>query len=297
MTRAVASRVDRTAGYREEAGFLDIDGTRMFAVTYVPVSDARMGVVICSSILIEHMTNYRREVVLARALAARGMAVQRFHYRGTGHSAGDESQVTQDLLVEDTRAVVKHFAEQSGVSRLAFVGSRWGALVAAMAATDSPQIPLVLVEPVVDTNRYFRDLGRARRVIDLRATADEWETGESQQVLEKGSRPAATSLEQEFEKQGWADTLGWMLYEPLYTSGSGKRLDEVLMDRTGPLLLVQLDRGKTLKPEFADLMSQVQSSQFDVRLITDEPGWFFPGSEMRAIDPLVEITVQWLSDH
>lgn len=294
---AVASRVDREAGYREEAGFFEIDGSLMFAVTSVPVSPARTGVIICSSILIEHMTNYRREVVLARALATRGMAVQRFHYHGTGHSSGDESRLTQDLLVQDALAVVKHFVERTEVSRLAFVGSRWGALVAAMAAANTPESPLVLVEPVVDTDRYFRELGRARRVIDLRETADEGEPGEAQPVVVAGPGPT-TSMEQEFGKQGWADTLGWMLYERLYTSGSGKRLDEVLRDRTGPVLLVQLDHEERLKPEFAELKkSLVHSNQFDVRLIIDEPGWLFPGSEMRAVDPLAEITAQWLSDH
>jgi pimeloyl-ACP methyl ester carboxylesterase len=292
----VARRVDRSAGYWEEATFLEVNGSPVFVVTCAPAGPARGGVTICSSILIEHMTNYRREVVLARALAAGGIASQRFHYRGAGHSGGDESTVTLDSMLEDALAASRHLADRADVDRLAFAGARWGGLVAAMAARAHPEEPLVLWEPVLDTERYFREMKRARRVLDLkdarpRSGSENGRTGEA------GRAPQSASLEQELERQGWADMLGFTLHHRLYSSGRGKRLSEVLADRTGPLLVVQFGLGKTLKPELSQLEGTLgpRGIFFESHLIEDEPGWFFPGSELRAAEALAEVTVKWLA--
>lgn len=50
-------------------------------------------VVVCPPTLAAFPSNYGREVAAARALAARGYAVQRIHYRGTGNSDGDATEV------------------------------------------------------------------------------------------------------------------------------------------------------------------------------------------------------------
>ncbi len=80
--RAVAT------GITEAAEFFGPPGERMLGLAHLPTS-AASGVLVCSSIQAEFAKNYRREVLLARALARQGRAVGRFHYRGTGNSDGD----------------------------------------------------------------------------------------------------------------------------------------------------------------------------------------------------------------
>src|SRR5207253_10522741 len=119
------------------------------------------GVVICSSICNDFLHNYRREVELARELAANGIAVARFHYRGLGNSDGDEAAVTFDSMVDDAREATAHLRALTGVSKVSFLGSRFGAPIAAALASGEVGAPLVLVDPTVEASKFFREAWRA----------------------------------------------------------------------------------------------------------------------------------------
>jgi pimeloyl-ACP methyl ester carboxylesterase len=279
---SVARRVDREGRYSEEAAFRDVDGSKVFTVTHIPDAGARTGVVVCCSILVEHLTNYRHEVLLARSLAAKGIAVQRFHYRGTGHSSGDEEATSLETMVEDTRAAVGFLRERAPVDRVVFLGTRWGAMVAAMAAQGSAESPLVFWEPAVDGARYFRELIRGRLVRELKDAS-----------LVAGSADAWKS---ELEEKGWVDILGYPLRKPMYESGRGQRLDALLVGRVGPVLLVQFGRQNAPRPDYVRLRDQqaARGGVVDIRFIRDEPAWFFPGHRMKSAGELVELTTNWL---
>lgn len=279
----VATRLDEETGYREEITFIDVRETSVFCVTYVPRTPAPLGLVICPSILVEHLTNYRHEVMLARSLARRGVAVQRFHYRGTGHSGGEEGEVSLETMVEDTLALARRFRAQIGLTRIAFHGTRWGALVAGVSAASDPDAPLMFWEAVVDGSRYFRELIRGRLVREMKD--------------ERFAQGPADGWVQELAHQGRVDILGYPLYRTLFGSGQGQRLDQVLSDRGRTTLLVQLSRGNVLRPDFARLKDGVERAggTCDVRIIHDEPAWFFPGHRMKSADTLVRVTAEWLA--
>lgn len=281
MTSATVTRVDRAGGFSEEAAFLDFAGTEVFAVTHLPLNSARGGVVVCSPILVEHLTNYRHEVLLARALAQQGLAVQRFHYRGTGHSQGQEEEIGLSSMVADARMAADHLRARIGLTSVVFVGTRWGALVAAEVARDDTYSPLLFWDPVLDGARYFRELIRARLVRELK------------DVRFAGS--AADSWREELNTRGWVDILGYPLHRGLHDSGQGRRLDEMLMGRRGPVLVVQFGRGG-LQSDHDRLQEAVTGGggSVEVRLIRDEPAWLFPGHRMRSADKLVSLSVAWL---
>jgi len=174
MTNAdCAVRLDPHSGVSEEAEITGEPGRRMFSVMARPASGApAAGVVICSPILAEAPNNYRREVVLSRRLASRGLAVMRFHYRGAGHSDGETGELTLAGMDDDTHAVADRLAEKAGVERVGFVGTRLGALVAAAGACRIGGGPVVLWEPVVDPARYFGEILRAQLVADLGGDLD-----------------------------------------------------------------------------------------------------------------------------
>ncbi len=280
---SVATRVDAEGKFREEITFFEVNGTRIFSVLYRPVAPATIGLVVCPPILMEHIKNYRYEVLLARALAARGIAVHRFHYRGTGHSDGEESAGSDETMVEDTLAAVRRLREQMGVSQIALHGTRWGARVAALAAAESAlELPMSFWEPIVDGARYFRELVRARLI---------------RQVKDPRFADAATDgWMEEMARDGRLDILGYPLYRKVYESGRGSRLDQLLGARPCDVLLVQLTPSSTVRPDVARLKQAVESAggSCEVRIIKEEPGWMFVGHRLKSADKLISVTAEWI---
>ena len=86
---------------------------------------------------------------LARALAAKGLAVLLFDYRGYGGTAGRPSEVG---LARDVRAARRFLTEQSGVAadRMLYYGESLGAAVITELAAEHPPAALVLRSPFVD---------------------------------------------------------------------------------------------------------------------------------------------------
>lgn len=278
----VVTRVDQRNGFWEEASFLQVDGDNLFAVTHAPVAHADTGLVICCSILVEQMTNYRHEVLLARAMAARGVAVQRFHYRGTGHSTGDEEDTSLQTMVDDALLAAERLAARTNPRRLAFFGIRWGGLVAGLAAQRYPGSLLLLWEPVADASRYFREVIRSRLVRELKD--DRF----------GGGSPAL--LMEDFERTGQLDILGYTLSRKLYDSAQGTRLDAVLAGRSTPVLLVQFGRGGVLRPDYDRLRSGLGTPHlFAAQFIDEEPSWFSPGYRIRAARELIAGTTDWIT--
>jgi pimeloyl-ACP methyl ester carboxylesterase len=281
----VATRVDRAGRFTEEAAFLNVSGERVFAVTHLPDRSAQLGVVVCCPLLVELLTNYRREVLLARSLAAAGVAVQRFHYRGAGHSSGEEAGSSLETMAEDAMLAVEHLRRRAGTSRIAFVGTRWGALVAARAAQRVPGAALALWEPVVDGGRYFREVIRGRLVREMKdsrfagATTDAWAS--------------------ELSEKGWVDILGYRLHGSVYESGRNQRLEQMITGQTGPVFVVQLGRQHALRPDYTRLKQHLETQKIacDVGFVHDDPAWLFPGHRMESGDQLVKMTTEWLAAH
>src|SRR5713226_8816530 len=147
MSSRVASRSDPFTQTREDATFITAGGTELFCVLHHPSDRPSVGVVICPSILSEELKIYGTQVLAARAFAAGGLAVVRFHYRGTGHSGGTMGDTTVDTMLEDVGTAVAYLKDESGVDALAFCGGRFGGLIAGLASQTHPGAPLLLWEP------------------------------------------------------------------------------------------------------------------------------------------------------
>jgi hypothetical protein len=195
---AGVARTDDRTGVGEGAGFLGSPPGQLFAALHEPATPARAAIVVCPSILADQVVNYRREVLLARALASLGVAAVRFHYGGTGTSQGEPAAITFETLVEDARTAAALATSIGG--RVAFLGTRVGALVAAAAGRDA-DAPLVLWEPAADGAGYWREAFRAQRVRDLTRTG------------RPGPDPVLA-----LKSVGWTDLLGHRVHSALYRS-------------------------------------------------------------------------------
>ena len=270
---------DPRTGIREEAGFLEVDGGRIFAARHLPPGRAVGGLVICCPVFAEFEKNYRREVPLARRLARRGIAVQRFHYRGTGHS--DDAEPTFETMLEDARRAARALVDRADVEVVAFMGTRLGALPAAAAAAEYPGAPLALWEPVVITEAYFREVVRYRRLLDVR----------------KGEGSDAVPLMDELAEAGAAEVIGYRLGKPLYDSMTGRALRRELGAAPRPLLLVQFGQPqRPLRGEYRTLRDELAAGGFEVEtaVASLDEMWLF-AQQWQPPERLLSVTTDWLS--
>lgn len=269
-----------------EASYFGRPGLLGFTHTPLDVAPSG-GVVICSSLHADFFRNYRKEVLLARALSARGLAVQRFQYRGSGNSEGGADEMTFGSLCDDARAAADRLAAQADVTQTTFIGTRFGSLVAAVAGAASGA-PLALWEPVLDADRYFKEAFRARMIRELK---EGWATA-----------PSSERLMEELRRNGSVDVLGYTIYRALYESASGRRLDAELGDLPRPVLVVQISRGTEVRSDLAAAASSWAQAGFpvEIRVIEQDQAWWFvgedwqPEEQRQGTSALLKVTGDWV---
>ena len=286
-----AVRTDPERGFSEEVQFVGDEGDRMFAFLHRPTEDPTAGVVMCSPLEAETIRHYRKEVLLGRALAARGLAAVRFHYRGTGNSDGEGSDRTFDDMAGDALDVAAWLRDRTGVERVAYLGTRWGALVAANAAGRGTQ-PLAMWEPSVSAAAYFRETLRWRLMHELKHA-------------EPGApRPTTKDLVDEMRERGSVDVMGYPVHWSLYSTAADRTLQGELGSDPRRVLLVQLSLERELRAEYRRLVEEWNGAGLDAasELVIDEVAWRFQVVRWAAeedrpeTDRLLSITTAWLDD-
>ena len=270
-------------GISDEVDYI-ADGS-LFVHTHLPASGTIGGLVVCSPIHAEFMTNHLREVLLSRTLPGRGIAVQRFNYRGTGQSFGDGGALTFGSMVDDALEAADHLRRR-GVESLGFLGTRLGAIVAARAAREVNEAgPVVLWQPVVDPERYFREMLRAALVSDLSKAGG-------------GGRSTASMMDR-LRADGSIDVFGYEVDRRLVQSLEGRDLATEL-GGSGPVLIVQLGRGSELHGEargLADTLGQ-RGVMVDGEVVTMNEAWWFASataSPSMTGGVAIELTADWLT--
>ena len=151
----------------------------LFGWVHVPEPErARGGVVLCPALGLEGVCAHRSYRHLAERLEAAGLVVVRFDYHGTGDSSGDEADPGRvEAWVQSVRAAVD-LVREAGVSDVALVGLRVGAILAAHAAAqDAGVAALVLWDACASGRVYLREQ-RALGAVSL--GADHAEEGAEQ---------------------------------------------------------------------------------------------------------------------
>jgi len=115
--------------------------------------------VICNPFGQEYMRSHRSLRELANRLAQSGFHVLRFDYHGCGDSAGESDEGTLEQWQSDIAAAVCEIREASASDRVALVGLRLGATLAALLAKERDDLDhLVLWDPILDGPSYLREL-------------------------------------------------------------------------------------------------------------------------------------------
>jgi pimeloyl-ACP methyl ester carboxylesterase len=285
-TPSGSSWSDVQTGTTEEAAFIGPAAHRILAFLHRPTSGPlNGGVVLCSSLYEDFRINYRRELFVARALARRGFAAVRFHYRGTGNSEDLAGRgVTFESIVSDTRAATSWLVERTGSTHLTMCGHRMGALVAAEVARAEDHIPLVLWAPILDGAAFFRGMSRANRLAGVRATARARQTG--------GEAATGSSRDEGI------DMLGFRVEPESYEDLSARRMPPSV-GRGRRVLLVQLGTGDADNPQYDDLVSRWTAGGASVEVLKVQMRqlWMVPETwEPEGIDATTRGLVEGIAD-
>ncbi len=275
-------------GHVEEVPcFLDAGSFTLFACLHRPCVPTDRLVVICSSIGAEWKYNYRREVMLARALAEQGVAAARFHYHGTGHS--DDGEPDFARLVDDALAVQHWAARQVGGARTAYFGARFGAFVAAVAGRPARSPTLTWGAPATAA-QYFRELFRADRVarLSMNGSGPSQDDADARADLARGRA---------------ADVLGYTLAAPLYHSASSLVFEQALGTAPRQVKLVAVSSAPDQSRSIEQLAATLRDRSFQVStaVLGNDGSWWLhspdwqPEETRQTVTPLVTDTADWLS--
>jgi pimeloyl-ACP methyl ester carboxylesterase len=134
---------------------------QLFGVYHAPLAPTPTpaAVVLCPPFGQEYMRTHRALRQLAVQLAMAGHHVLRFDYSGTGDSAGDGAAVTIDAWLEDVETAIDEIRDTTGITDVALIGLRIGAMLAATTARRRTDVTkLVLWDPVVSWRLYLESL-------------------------------------------------------------------------------------------------------------------------------------------
>lgn len=287
--RQAASRatlVDPVIGIREEIEFIGSGPERIFSTLHAPLAEPKGAVLLCSSILAELLAGYQEEAWLCRRLAQRGFVVRRFHYRGTGHSDGDAEDVTYASVCEDALEVGRHLEAEAGSLPVGLVGTRIGALIAASVAGSFSGAPIAFIQPVLDGDRMFREVSRARTIALM-----------NEEGREEGAGPPEDMFKI-LERERTVDVLGYRLTDPLYQSVRVRKLADELGDATRPVHLVQVAKRKGIAGDYQRFLDELSAKGFPTEAaeINDDIAWWFHDSRRHLIPEIGDAIVPWFAD-
>lgn len=167
--------------FRSSSG--DPNAKSLFGWLHLPQTNTRqLGVVICNPLGHEFICAHRSLRHFAESLANDGTAVLRFDYDGTGDSAGTDLDAERvDAWLASIHAAADTLRNVTGIERLCFLGVRFGATLAAIAASQRSDVAgLITIAPVVNGRGYIREL----RALQLAMDSKEGGESETDQVLE-----------------------------------------------------------------------------------------------------------------
>lgn len=127
------------------------------APTAVP---AGLGLVVCNPFGFEEVCAHRSLRHFACACAEAGLPALRFDYAGCGNSEGDDAEPERvSQWIRSVHRAIDALKQATGVRRVALMGVRLGALLAALAAADRDDVQaFIAIAPVLRGRAYVREL-------------------------------------------------------------------------------------------------------------------------------------------
>lgn len=156
----------------EEPFFFTSNNYRLFGMHYYPDNNipevSRVGLVLCDPFAEEKLWSHRFYVTLARHLANNGIWVMRFDCMGHGDSEGNFEDSSVKTRIEDTINAVNMMINKFNLNSVGLLGARFGGSIAALVSNKSNVSNfLIMINPIVDGDRYFKECLRSNIATQL----------------------------------------------------------------------------------------------------------------------------------
>jgi hypothetical protein len=231
----------------EQAGYFAVPGAHLYTVLH-QVPDPVARVLLVGAFASERHFSYPPWVRWARYLAARGIEVLRYDYRGLGESTGVFEEMSFDNWSEDVQLLANWFASRSPGVPLMLHGLEIGAILAGRSFYEGTADSLLLWSPPANANQALRSsllhwagLGQLNEAPENRKTASEFI-----QQLEQGSPIEVQGYP--WSSRLWHDSLQFDLPANLENENSSHDMHKK------PVKIVKLGKEATplVKPHFGN---------------------------------------------
>ena len=292
----------------EEPFFFDGPSGRLFAVFHRPYrgnqgQDANKeqgeagfqpcstGIVFCSAFAEEKLWSHRVFVNFARFLAAKGIAVLRFDYMGTGDSEGDSEDATLETHLTDIGAAVEELKKRARVRAVGLLGLRFGATLALLAAQRhlADAAFLVLWEPILKGGEYLQRCLRSHLATQMAAY--------------KKIVKTRTQILGDIEKGKPANIDGYLISSEFFRQAHCIDLLEGTMDRLGPPTLLAAIRTKKEGADWKQMerffQEKIEEAHPRSQFVTvgEEAFWTELKTHYEEAPELFERTWAWISGY
>ncbi len=267
-----------------EPFFLDGTAGRLFALSAAPPSAARAerGVLIAPPFA-EEMNKSRRQIALQmRDLAARGCRVLIPDLHGTGDSEGDFGDARWQIWLADLRTAFEWLAAR-GVSSIAILGVRLGALLALDFARSGTALPsrLVFWQAVTGGKLHLNQFLRLKVASAVMSAGGGLSVGDIRRDIDAGTT---------------VEVAGYDLHPELVT-----RIDELEMAQMPPgpgsrVDWIEVTGSAGAGPGIATtrVLKAWEGADIDVRSHTVSGSSFWAAAEIAVVPALVEETSRLL---
>jgi dipeptidyl aminopeptidase/acylaminoacyl peptidase len=250
-------------------------GQTMWGMFHLPASTGpRPAVLLLHGFTASRIESHRFYVHLARALAARGIAVARFDFRGSGDSEGEFQDMTVQGELSDAKAALYWLIGQPDIdsSRVGVAGVSLGGMVAALLTGRNPNLVrgLALLAAIADPARFI--------------------TGAQQRLSEQsGGQNPLEQLARDGYLMFWDYPVGTALVQTLFELNPV----EELANYRGRSLIIHNTGDPVVAVENADLYAGALGERATVHKLDGASHVFSePPVERQAID----LAAGWFSD-
>lgn len=194
----------------EEPGYLEFPGAQLYAVLH-PTLHPLARVLLIGPFASERQNSYLPWVRWARYLAARGMEVLRYDYRGVGESPGRFEEMTFKDWREDVQLLAEWLANRTPALPLILHGLEIGALLATRCFEAGMADAMLLWSPPSTANQALRStlLRWAGLEQLLKPDAERTTAADYIRQLEQGSAVEVEGYR--WSPQLWQESFEWKM--------------------------------------------------------------------------------------